>query len=58
MLGAATGLNNDDLNKALNELSKALFIRFINHDIIPTERFRIGLNKINKNTSVRGIGES
>lgn len=57
MLGASSGLSNDDLNKALNRLSKGLFIRFQNHDIIPTERFRLGLAKINKNTSVPRVGE-
>lgn len=56
-LSAATGLNNDDLNKALNLLSKCLFIKFENHEIIPTERFRIGLNKINRNIVIRGVGE-
>ncbi len=57
MLGASSGLPNDDLNKALNRLSKGLFIRFQNHDIIPTERFRLGLAKINKDTSVARVGE-
>ncbi len=57
MLGAASGLNNDDLNKALNRLTKGLFIRFQTHDIIPTERFRLTLNNINKDTFVRRVGE-
>lgn len=57
MLSAATGLSNDDLNKALNRLTRGLFIQFANHDIIPTERFRIGLTKINKNINVTRLGE-
>ena len=57
MLSAATGLSNDDLNKALNRLTRGLFIQFANHDIIPTERFRLGLAKINKNTNVKRLGE-
>lgn len=57
MLGAATGLNNDDLNKALNRLTKGLFIRFNNHDIIPTERFRLGLAQIERNMEARRVGE-
>ena len=57
MLSAATGLSNDDLNKALNKLTRGLFIKFANHDIIPTERFRLGLAKIEKNMSVRRLGE-
>jgi adenosyl cobinamide kinase/adenosyl cobinamide phosphate guanylyltransferase len=57
MLGGATGLNNDDLNKALQSLTKGLFIRFSNHEIIPTERFRLGLAKINRHTFVQRLGE-
>lgn len=57
MLGAGSGLNNDDLNKALNRLSRGLFIKFENYDIIPTERFRLGLAKINRNTHVSRLGE-
>ena len=57
MLGAATGLSNDDLNKALNRLSKGLFIRFQNHDIVPTQRFRLGVAAIEKNTFARRVGE-
>lgn len=57
VLGAVTGLSNDDLNKALNRLTRGLFIRFNNHDIVPTERFRIGLTKINRNTFARRVGE-
>ena len=58
MLSAATGLSNDDLNKALNRLTRGLFIQFANHDIIPTERFRLGLAKIEKNMNVKRLGES
>jgi hypothetical protein len=57
MLGGATGLSNDDLNKALQNLTKGLFIRFSNHEIIPTERFRLGVARINKNTFAARLGE-
>lgn len=57
MLGAATGLSNDDLNKALNRLTKGLFIRFSNHDIIPTERFRLGLAQIERDIHPGRVGE-
>lgn len=57
MLGAATGFSNDELNRLLNRLTASLFIRFTNHNIIPTERFRIGLTKINRETFVRRVGE-
>ena len=57
MLGAASGLSNDDLNKTLHRLTKGLFIRFVNHDIVPTERFRLGLARIQRNTFPRRVGE-
>ena len=57
VLGASTGLGNDDLNRALVRLTKGLFIKFESHDIIPTERFRLGLAKINKGTHPRRVGE-
>lgn len=57
-LASASGLSNDDLNKALNRLAQALFIRFSNYEIIPTERFRLGLAKINRGTFARRVGES
>ena len=58
VLGAASGLSSDELNKALNRLTKALFIRYANHEIVPTERFRLALAQINKEVSVERLGES
>ena len=57
MLAAATGLNTDELNKAINRLTKGLFVKFANHDIMPTERFRLGLNLIERNTYAPRVGE-
>ncbi len=57
VLQAATGMSMDDLNKALNTLTKGLFVRFSGYDIIPTERFRIGVSQINKNSFVPRVGE-
>lgn len=57
ILAAATGMSADELNKALNRLTKTLFIKFHNHDIIPTERFRIGLGKIERQTYAPKVGE-
>ena len=56
-LQAVTGLNNDDFNKAMNRLTTGLFIRYVSYDIIPTERFRLGVAQINKNTVARRLGE-
>ena len=57
ILIASTGMTSDELNKALNSLTKALFIKYNNHDIIPTERFRIGLKYINRGTYAPKVGE-
>lgn len=57
MLCAATGLTSDELNKALNRMSRGLFIRFDAYEIVPTERFRLGVAKINKGTHVARVGE-
>jgi len=57
MLAAATGLNNDELNKALMLLTRGLFIRYQAHDIVPTERFRLGMSRIDRNIRATRIGE-
>lgn len=57
MLAAATGLTNDELNKALMLLTRGLFIRYQMHDIVPTERFRLGMTQIARNTSALRVGE-
>lgn len=57
MLNASTGLDNTDLNKQLNRLTKGLFIKMENNEIYPTERFRLTLAALNKNTYVPTIGE-
>jgi hypothetical protein len=57
MLAAATGLTNDELNKALMLLTRGLFIRYQTHDIVPTERFRIGMTRIDRNIRAQRLGE-
>ena len=57
MLAAATGLENADLNRQLNKLTKGLFIKIENFDIQPTERFRLTLANINRHTHVAALGE-
>lgn len=57
MLAAATGLTNDELNKALMLLTRGLFIRYQTHDIVPTERFRLGMTRIDRNIRALRIGE-
>lgn len=57
-LQAATGLNADDYNKLMNQLTSSSFVQLSKYDIIPTERFRLGMYKINRNTRVRRLGEN
>ena len=56
-LAAATGMTSEELNKALNNLTKGLFVKFSSYDIIPTERFRLGVSQINKRSYLPRLGE-
>lgn len=56
-LMAATGLTPDDFNKVMNRLVRGLFVRYQGYEIIPTERFRIGMNRIERTISVPRVGE-
>lgn len=57
MLAATTGLGNEELNRTLNRLTKGLFIKVSNFEISPTERFRLTLAQIERNTHINPIGE-
>ena len=57
MLAATTGLGNEELNRTLNRLTKGLFIKVSNFEISPTERFRLTLAKIERNTHINPLGE-
>ena len=57
-LQAATGLDNDNYNKLMNRMIAGSFVQFAKYDIVPTERFRIGMHRINRNTMVRRLGEN
>lgn len=57
MLQATTGLSNEELNRTLNRLTKGLFIRVSNFEISPTERFRLTLSQIERNTHINPLGE-
>ena len=56
-LMGATGMKQDDFNTLMNGLVRGLFIRYRGNDIVPTERFRLGFNQINKQTYVTKVGE-
>lgn len=56
-LSAVSGLQQEELNRAVNQLVRGLFVRYTNYDITPTERFRKALARINRNTRVLRTGE-
>ena len=57
MLQSASGLDNNEYNSVMARMVRGMFIRYSNSDILPTERFRLGMARINRETSVRGIGD-
>jgi CRISPR type III-B/RAMP module RAMP protein Cmr1 len=57
-LQAATGLNNDQYNIQINRLVAGMFVTFSKYDIIPTERFRLGVAQINRNVRATRVGET
>lgn len=57
MLGAASGLDGPQLNRITNQLIQGMFVKVQGYDITPTERFRLGMASINRNTIIRRIGE-
>lgn len=56
-LQAATGLSNDEYNAIMNRMISGMFIVFSKYDILPTERFRLGMARINRNVRVPRVGE-
>ena len=54
---AATGLDTEMYAKFMQRLTQGLFIQFEGYDIIPTQRFRIGLAKINRTGTIHKLGE-
>jgi DNA primase len=56
-LMAATGLDAELYNKFMQRLTQGLFIQFEGYDIIPTQRFRLGMSKINRAGKIHRVGE-
>lgn len=56
-LMAATGLASDDYNKLMRSLVSGLFVTFEGYDIVPTQRFRLGMSSINRAGVIRKVGE-
>lgn len=56
-LMAATGLDAELYNKFMQRLTQGLFIQFEGYDITPTQRFRLGMSKINRAGNIHRVGE-
>lgn len=56
-LMAATGLDTELYNKFMQRLTQGLFIQFEGYDIVPTQRFRLGMSKINRAGTIHRVGE-
>ena len=56
-LMAATGLDTEMYNKMMQRLTQGLFITYEGYDIIPTQRFRLGMSKINRAGTIHTVGE-
>ena len=58
MLGAASGLNNDQINRVVNQLIQGMFVKLSGNDIVPTERFRKTTGDLNRRTVIKRVGEA
>ena len=58
MLGAASGLNNDQINRVVNQLIQGMFVKLSGNDIVPTERFRKTTGDLNRRTIIKRVGEA
>ena len=55
-LQAASGMENTEYNFQMNKLVSSMFVKFSKYDIIPTQRFRLGVARINRTRALR-LGE-
>lgn len=58
VLAATTGLDRPELNKILQRMVRAYFIKFDNNNIIPTTRYRLTAENIDKNVIIDRVGEN
>ena len=57
-LAAVAGLGSDEINKVVNILVKGFFVRISEHSILPTERYRMTLKRIDReHLRVKRLGE-
>lgn len=57
-LMAAVGLDSTAFNALMSRLIRGSFVKLINADVMPTERFRLGMAKINRRVELIRIGEN
>lgn len=57
-LQAISGLEPKDFTVYLNRMVANKFVRFMKHEIVPTEKFRKGMKQINRNIRVPRVGET
>jgi hypothetical protein len=58
VLRDVAGKSNEDFSVVLNEMSRLYLFRWSGSLIIPSERLRKGLSKINRNIRMKGSGSS
>jgi hypothetical protein len=54
---AVSGLDKDKFNAAVSKLVRGLFLQFSGTDLVPTQRFRLGMQKIDRNVRALQVGE-
>lgn len=57
-LMAAVGLDVATYNGFMNTLIRGSFVKLTANDVLPTERFRLGMARINRNTTLMRVGEN
>lgn len=57
-LAAVAGLSSDEINKVVNNLVRGYFVRINEYNILPTERYRMTLKYIDRDSlHIRRLGE-
>ena len=57
-LQAISGLEPKEFTVYVNRLVANKFVRFMKHEIVPTEKFRKGMKQINRTIRVPRVGET
>ena len=57
-LMASAGLTNDQYNAIMNQLIQGSFVKLSANSILPTERFRLGMSRVNRAGVIRKVGEN